>query len=246
MTSLQFEVEMAKPFLFLESQTHGTYVEMIEPKPPAVRNRASGGSWRRKMFKWPINKTRALGKFELRGTDALLSSMDFALFVGFEESETRLPARGMLERPYLFPLPLPPSLLVKSPSKDTTYASPSPFPSALVAQVSITHPVPQLPLEIVFLVDRSGSMAGERMETVKSTLQLFLRSLPEGSLFNIVSFGDFHEFLFSEGTSKEYNEGRWRPSSSSSFSLSHSLVSYIIFLHRDTSDSSSLCRLHDC
>ncbi len=34
------------------------------------------------------------------------------------------------------------------------------------------------------------------MEAAKRALQLFLHSLPEGSLFNIVSFGSRHKALF--------------------------------------------------
>ena len=46
-----------------------------------------------------------------------------------------------------------------------------------------------------FVVDRSGSMSGWRIETSKEALKLFMQSLPEGSEFQIVSFGTQYEFL---------------------------------------------------
>ncbi|CAG8673073.1 10641_t:CDS:2, partial [Acaulospora colombiana] len=47
--------------------------------------------------------------------------------------------------------------------------------------------LPALPSQ----VDRSGSMWGGRMDSVKASLQIMLRSLPsENTTFNIVSFGD--------------------------------------------------------
>ena len=59
--------------------------------------------------------------------------------------------------------------------------------------------------EILFVVDRSGSMAGGKINRVKETLQLFLKSIPEGTLFNIIGFGTNFKKLF-EGGSVEYNE----------------------------------------
>lgn len=52
------------------------------------------------------------------------------------------------------------------------------------------------PCEIIFLVDKSGSMRGPRMETTKFALQLFLRSLPENSKFNIIMFDSRHKKCF--------------------------------------------------
>lgn len=62
----------------------------------------------------------------------------------------------------------------------------------------------QIFTEMIFLVDRSGSMSGSRINQVRDTLQIFLRSLPEGTLFNIIGFGTRFDKLFPE--SKEYNE----------------------------------------
>lgn len=43
--------------------------------------------------------------------------------------------------------------------------------------------------EILFLADRSGSMAGPKMKALKDALLLFLKSLPEKCKFNLYSFG---------------------------------------------------------
>ncbi|KAL2259009.1 hypothetical protein VTK26DRAFT_7458 [Humicola hyalothermophila] len=59
--------------------------------------------------------------------------------------------------------------------------------------------------EIVFLCDRSGSMASDnRIPNLKAALNIFLKSLPIGVKFNICSFGSRHELLFPDG-SKNYD-----------------------------------------
>ena len=52
--------------------------------------------------------------------------------------------------------------------------------------------------EFIFLVDRSGSMSGGFIRSARETLILFLKSLPEGSYFNIVGFGTRFEKLFAQ------------------------------------------------
>jgi len=59
--------------------------------------------------------------------------------------------------------------------------------------------------EIIFLVDKSGSMSGSRMETTKFALTLFLRSLPENSKFNIIAFDNSYNNCFPSSTA--YNDG---------------------------------------
>ncbi|KIP07111.1 hypothetical protein PHLGIDRAFT_118361 [Phlebiopsis gigantea 11061_1 CR5-6] len=58
-------------------------------------------------------------------------------------------------------------------------------------------PVPEQ--EYIFLVDRSGSMNGQRIKTAKRALVMLLRSLPtQGTWLNIVSFGSHSDSLWCE------------------------------------------------
>uniref|UniRef100_A0A0P4WBW3 VWFA domain-containing protein n=1 Tax=Scylla olivacea TaxID=85551 RepID=A0A0P4WBW3_SCYOL len=54
--------------------------------------------------------------------------------------------------------------------------------------------------EIIFVIDRSGSMNGDKIQSARATLLLFLKSLPPGCLFNIVSFGSTFSLLFPKGS----------------------------------------------
>ncbi|KAF2025690.1 VIT-domain-containing protein [Setomelanomma holmii] len=50
--------------------------------------------------------------------------------------------------------------------------------------------------ELVFVCDRSGSMAGSNITLVVQALKVFLKSLPVGVKFNICSFGSSYSFLW--------------------------------------------------
>ena len=62
----------------------------------------------------------------------------------------------------------------------------------------------QVPSEIVFVVDRSGSMQGDSIEEVRNALQLCLRSMIPGCAFNIIGFGSTFQPLFTE--SRPYDD----------------------------------------
>lgn len=51
--------------------------------------------------------------------------------------------------------------------------------------------------EYYFVIDRSGSMDGERMKRAVAILQAFLGAIPPQSLFNVYSFGSDYSSLYS-------------------------------------------------
>jgi Ca-activated chloride channel family protein len=60
------------------------------------------------------------------------------------------------------------------------------------------------PAEVIFVIDRSGSMGGTSIEEVRNAMQMCLRSLIDGCRFNIVGFGSTYDALFPE--SQQYDE----------------------------------------
>lgn len=50
--------------------------------------------------------------------------------------------------------------------------------------------------EFIFIIDRSGSMSGERIKLAKNAATLFLKSLSKNCTFNIISFGSAFKFLY--------------------------------------------------
>ncbi len=63
---------------------------------------------------------------------------------------------------------------------------------------------PRAPREVIFLIDRSGSMGGGSIEEARRALQLCLRSLQKGDRFDIVGFGSHFEAMF--GKSRAYTQ----------------------------------------
>lgn len=74
---------------------------------------------------------------------------------------------------------------------------------ALMATLVPKFSLPPSRPEIVFVADRSGSMAGN-IEMLVSAMRVFLKSIPVGVKFNICSFGSTNKFLWKK--SKSYTK----------------------------------------
>ncbi|KAJ5181145.1 von Willebrand factor type A [Penicillium cf. griseofulvum] len=70
-----------------------------------------------------------------------------------------------------------------------------PNQKALMVSLVPKFSLPPDSSEIVFVIDRSGSMTS-KMRTLRSALELFLKSLPMGVPFNLISFGSSSEALW--------------------------------------------------
>ncbi|VDL59464.1 unnamed protein product [Hymenolepis diminuta] len=70
--------------------------------------------------------------------------------------------------------------------------------------------LPQSNVEIIFVIDRSGSMDGDPIRQASLSLLILLKSLPMGCRFQIVGFGSNYSLLFPEpqdNTEKNINKG---------------------------------------
>ena len=74
-------------------------------------------------------------------------------------------------------------------------------PDDSVALMLVAYPnikYKELATEIIFLVDRSGSMGGSSIIEARTALKTCLKLLPNTVLFNIVGFGSSYNYLFKE------------------------------------------------
>jgi hypothetical protein len=91
-------------------------------------------------------------------------------------------------------------IIVKAKNQDTPSALLETHPDFPNHRAIMTTLVPKFNIpnsnpEIIFIIDRSGSMEPQ-INTLKSALQVFLKSLPVGIKFNICSFGSHHSFMW--------------------------------------------------
>ena len=98
-------------------------------------------------------------------------------------------------------------VVVQAKGQDTPRALLEMHPSlpnqrALMATLVPKFNIPNAHPELVFVVDRSGSMGG-KMHLVTEASKVLLKSLPVSVKFNICSFGSHHSFLFDK--SKTYD-----------------------------------------
>ncbi|RIB09867.1 hypothetical protein C2G38_2107491, partial [Gigaspora rosea] len=74
----------------------------------------------------------------------------------------------------------------------------------VVKSLGLDQPSNDFISELIFVIDRSGSMHGEPVKKASEALQSLLRSLPEDCFFNVVSFGSRDDmptsvFLLTDG-----------------------------------------------
>eukprot|EP00924_Labyrinthula_sp_SR-Ha-C_P009384 augustus_masked-scaffold_2-processed-gene-22.48-mRNA-1 protein AED:0.88 eAED:0.88 QI:0/-1/0/1/-1/1/1/0/816 len=90
-------------------------------------------------------------------------------------------------------------------SENTEFSDSIPTRIRFVAKIPEEINDQSIEKDFIFLIDRSGSMSGSRMNDAKKALQLCLSSLPENASFDICSFGSNHSLCFGKSV-KNNNE----------------------------------------
>ena len=67
-----------------------------------------------------------------------------------------------------------------------------------VNQLSLPKDILNSKLEYIFILDRSGSMYGDRIQYLKEATKKIITNLPEEAYFNILCFGTEFEQMFPE------------------------------------------------
>jgi hypothetical protein len=120
------------------------------------------------------------------------TTIDDELFDNHHASATLTLGTAVLEKDFV--------IVILAKGQDTPRALLETHPSisnqrALMATLVPKFNLPSIHPEIVFVVDRSGSMGG-KIPTLVAALKVFLKSLPVAVKFNICSFGNYHQFMF--------------------------------------------------
>mmetsp|Transcript_30570 Transcript_30570/g.30018 ORF Transcript_30570/g.30018 Transcript_30570/m.30018 type:complete len:123 (+) Transcript_30570:123-491(+) len=89
------------------------------------------------------------------------------------------------------------------PTFDVNPSQPQFYESALPFQDNLNQNEKET---FIFIIDRSGSMEGPRMEMAKKALLIFLQSLPVGCRFEILSFGSNFQPMSGNFQGLEYNQ----------------------------------------
>jgi hypothetical protein len=178
---LQIQIQVSSPVAIskIESRTHPVSVEMGSYGHTTTRDIRD------------LSETQQTPSFDPKKARATLSDRsaclgkDFVLLVQSRDGKL-LASRALIE-----PHPMIPnhSALMVSINLRDVY-----IPNVVSPKGSS---------EIIFLADRSGSMQ-DKMETLKTAMRFFLKSLPNNCSFNICSFGNSYALMWPE--SRPYNQ----------------------------------------
>jgi len=97
-------------------------------------------------------------------------------------------------------------ITTESAHEPQVYIESSPQYNTTALMISIVPDIPQnllntdMKTEFIFIIDRSGSMHGEKIEQLRQAMSIIIDLLPPDSLFNIIGFGSDFLPLFDEGS----------------------------------------------